>query len=153
MPKPLVSASVPWLEQLTDASVQTYSPAVDEPIAQLLHHPTVVLILGHRGSGKTALAARLQELLRDVAPPYAVGLPEKAARLLPEWYGLAQDFDTIPRNAISYVPESYRLFHARTTQTAQGRMIADLINLSRHHRHTPDSRRAERRAIGPQYHL
>ena len=134
--EPVGTTLFPWMEQLTDASVQTYSPAVDEPIAQLLHHPSVVLILGHRGSGKTALAARLQELLRDVAPPYAVGLPEKAARLLPDWYGLAQDFDTIPRNAIIYVPESYRLFHARTTQTAQGRMIADLINLSRHRKHT-----------------
>ncbi len=97
--KPVGTARFPWLEQLTDASVQAYSPAVDELIAQLLRHPSVVLILGHRGSGKTALAVRLQELLRDVAPPYAVGLPQKAARLLPDWYGLAKDFDTIPPNA------------------------------------------------------
>ena len=101
-----------------------------------MRHPAVILILGHRGSGKTALAVRLQELLRDVAPPYTVGLPPKAARLLPDWYGLADDFGTIPRNAIVYVPESYRMFHARTSQTAQGRMIADLINLSRHRKHT-----------------
>ena len=86
--------------------IPVYTPPVDQSLARLLHHPAVVLILGHRGKGKTALAFRLQELNRDVAAPYAVGLPGKAARLLPEWYGLADDFDTIPKNAIVYVPES-----------------------------------------------
>ena len=124
------------LPKYATPSEHLYVPEVDQPIARTIHHPCVVLILGHRGGGKTALAVRLQELLRDIAPPYAVGLPQKAGRLLPDWYGLADDFDTIPRDAIVYVPESYRLFHARTTQTSQGRMIADLINLSRHRKHT-----------------
>ncbi len=98
-----------------------YTPPINEPLARLLHHPGVILILGHRGNGKTALAFRLQELLKDVAVPYAVGLPGKASGLLPDWYGLAQDFDTVPSNAVIYVPESYRFFHARDTQSAQGR--------------------------------
>ncbi len=68
--------------------------------------------------------------------PYAVGLPGKASGLLPEWYGLAQDFHTVPNNAVIYVPESYRFFHARDTQSAQGRAVADLVNLSRHRKHT-----------------
>jgi nucleoside-triphosphatase THEP1 len=101
-----------------------------------VHHPSVILILGHRGSGKSALALRLQELLRDIAPPYGVGLPAKAKDLLPEWYGLEDDPLALPPNAIIYIPESYRLFHARTTQSAQGRAIGDLVNLSRHRRHT-----------------
>ncbi len=113
-----------------------YTPQVDEPLARLLDHPAVILILGHRGSGKTALAFRLQELLRDVAAPYAVGLPGQASGLLPNWYGLAQDFDTIPNNSIIYVPESYRQFHARDTRSAQGRMVSELVNLSRHRQHT-----------------
>ncbi len=79
----------------------------------------MVLVLGRRGSGKTALVLRLQELLRDVAPPYAVGLPAKAARMLPEWYGLADDACDIPSNASIYFPESYRFFHARSTQSRQ----------------------------------
>ncbi len=68
-----------------------YTPPVDQSLARLVDHPSVILILGHRGNGKTALAFRLQELLRDVAVSYAVGLPGKASGLLPEWYGLAQD--------------------------------------------------------------
>ena len=115
---------------------QRYVPPVDEPLARLVHHPSVVLILGHRGSGKTALAIRLQELLRDVAAPYAVDLPAKAKGLLPDWYGLAPDFDTIPNNSVVYVSESYRMFHARETRSSQGRIVAELVNLSRHRRHT-----------------
>ena len=65
-----------------------------------------------------------------------MGLPPRASRLLPEWYGLTGDFTGVPSNAIIYVPESYRLFHARSTQTAQGRAIGELVNLSRHRRHT-----------------
>lgn len=116
--------------------VQAYTPPVDEAVVRLVHHPAVVLIVGHRGSGKSALAVRLQELLRDVAPPYAIGLPAKASKLLPEWYGLAEDPGLIPQNAIVYIPESYRLFHSRSTQSAPGRAIAGLVNLSRHRRHT-----------------
>jgi hypothetical protein len=39
--------------------VPAYTPPVDEALARLLHHPAVVLILGHRGSSKSALAVRL----------------------------------------------------------------------------------------------
>ena len=56
--------------------------------------------------------------------------------LLPNWYGLADDSGLIPQNAIIYIPESYRVFHSRSTQSAQGRAIGDLVNLSRHRRHT-----------------
>ena len=108
----------------------------DVTLASLVHHPCVVLVLGHRGGGKSALACRLQELKRDIAASYAVGMPAKAARLLPQWYGLADDFADVPPNAIIYVPESYRLFHARGSQTTQGRAIGDLVNLSRHRRHS-----------------
>ena len=114
----------------------TFIPPVDMALTRLIDHPSIIVILGHRGSGKTALAFRTQELLRDVAPPYAVGLPAKASDLLPDWYGLTNDVSTVPPNATVYIPESYRLFHARTTQSALGRAVGDLTNLSRHRRFT-----------------
>ena len=82
------------------------APEPDLNLASLVSHPCVVLILGHRGNGKTALACRLQELKKDVAAPYGVGLPPKTSRLLPEWYGLTDDFTDIPSNSVIYVPES-----------------------------------------------
>ena len=41
----------------------------------LVPHPSIVLVLGKRGSGKTALGYRLLELLRGHAEPYVVGIP------------------------------------------------------------------------------
>ncbi len=113
-----------------------YTPPPDIGLANLIPHPAAVLIIGHRDAGKTALANRLQDLKRDIAPPCAVALPAKAARLLPSWYALADDPADVTPNAIIYIPESYRLYHARATQTSQGRAIGELVNLSRHRRHT-----------------
>ena len=109
----------------------TYMPQVDVELTRIINHPTVILILGARGAGKSALAVRSQELLRHAGAPYAVGLPHRACKLLPDWYGLADDFSTIPNTSIIYIPESYRIFHARSSQSAQGLAIADIVNLIR----------------------
>lgn len=116
--------------------VPIYTLPIDDPLARIVEHPTIMLTLGARGAGKSALSVRIQELLRHKAAPYAVGLPSKASKLLPDWYGLADDFSTIPNNSIIYVPESYRLFHSRSTQSARGRAIGEIVNLSRHRKHT-----------------
>lgn len=113
-----------------------YTPPVDLALAQIIHHPAVVLIVGRKGGGKSALVGRLQELKRDQAPPYAVALPEKARRILPPWYGLTDDPFEIPSNAMIYIPESYRMFHAKSSQSAQGRTVGNLVNLSKHRHHT-----------------
>ena len=80
------------------------------------------------------MSCRLQELSRDQVVPYAIGLPPKAAKLLPDWYGLSGDPRDILQNSFIYVPESYCLFHARSAQSAQGRESGDWVNLSRHRR-------------------
>jgi energy-coupling factor transporter ATP-binding protein EcfA2 len=105
-------------------------------LAEIIDHPSVVLVCGHRGGGKTALVLRLQELLRPRAAPHALGMPQGVERLLPDWYGLAGDISDVPPNSVVYVPEAYRLFHARSSHAAQGRIVADLVNISRHRRHT-----------------
>ncbi len=120
----------------TSSELMEYPDPADAALARMVDHPSVVLAIGRKGGGKTAVILRIQELMRDVAPPYAIGLPEKASRLLPEWYGLADDLEDIPENATVYFPESYRTYHARSTQSQQGRSLSDLVNLSRHRRHT-----------------
>lgn len=122
--------------QAVSQTSEAFIPPVDTWIVHLIPHPCVVLTLGHCGGGKSALCCRIQELKRDVAPPYAVGLPTWGARLLPSWYGLADTPTDIPPNAVIYFPESYCLYQARSSQSAQGRGVGDLVNLSRHRRHT-----------------
>ena len=118
------------------SELMEYPEPADAALARMVNHPSVVLAIGRKGGGKTAVILRIQELLRDVAPPYAIGLPKDARRLLPEWYGLADDLADVPNNATVYFPESYRTYHARSTQSKQGRSLSDLVNLSRHRRQT-----------------
>ena len=117
------------------APVPPPAPA-DQEIANLIGHPSVVLITGHRDSGKSGLAMRLLEHLQWQAAPWIVGLPQKATRLLPEGFGLADDPWAVPKNSVVYLPEAYHLFGARTTQSLLGRQVTDLVNLSRHRRQT-----------------
>ena len=135
-PKMLEAGPTSLLENSSGFGVLEYPSPPDAALAEMVHHPSGILVCGHRGSGKTATIMRLQELLTHVAPPYAIGLPAKAARLLPSWYGLADDPADVPPNSTIYFPESYRFFHSRTTQSQMGRMVSDLINLSRHRRQT-----------------
>ena len=75
LPEPLKISPISPLWDCPAPPVETYIPEIDAALAQLVRHPSLVIIIGHRGSGKTALAERLQELLRHIAPPYAVGMP------------------------------------------------------------------------------
>ena len=61
--RPIIEIPVFKPLQLKDSVTPSppYTPPLDEPLARLLDHPGVILILGHRGNGKTALAFRLQE--------------------------------------------------------------------------------------------
>ena len=49
----------------------------DVGLASLVPHPCVVLILRHRGRGKTALACRLQELKRTSPHLMELGYPQR----------------------------------------------------------------------------
>lgn len=60
---------------------------------KLIHHPSVIVILGGRGKGKSALGYRLLEYLCWTASPYVVGLPENARKLLPDWVGMAASLE------------------------------------------------------------
>ncbi len=103
---------------------------------QVIVHPSVVLIVGRRDSGKSALGYRLLELLRHVAPPYVVGVPEAARKLLPDWIGLAPTLEEIPPKAVALVDEAYLLFHARSSMARAAKGMSEALNLSRQREQT-----------------
>ena len=94
-------------------------------------HPSVILILGKRGSGKSALAYYLLELFRYGPKPYVVGVLESKRHLLPEWVGIAPTLEEVPSGAIVIVDEAYLLYHARNSTTQESKEMSKLINLSR----------------------
>ena len=101
-----------------------------------IKHPTVVLILGKRGSGKSALGYRLLEHLRWTAEVYVIGLPKEARALLPNWIGMAASLEDVPLKSIVLVDEAYLPYHARSSMAAGARTMSQLINLSRQREQT-----------------
>ena len=108
-----------------------WTPPSDSKWLDLVPHPSVVLIIGKRGGGKSALGYRILELVRNHGEPYVVGLPAKAHKLLPDWVGTMDRLDDVPPKAVVLVDESYLQYHSRATMASEGRDIGSLINLSR----------------------
>jgi hypothetical protein len=97
----------------------------------LIVPPSIVLLLGGRGSGKTALGFRLLELFRYKLTPYVIGLPSQCAHLLPDWIGIEERLEDVPSWSISLVDEAYLSNHARDWAKAESRDLCRLLNLSR----------------------
>ena len=108
-----------------------YQLPSDAQWLRLAPHPSVFLLIGMRGFGKSALGYRLLELYRDVAAPYVVGLPPSARKWLPEWIGMADRLEDVPPKAVVLLDEAYIQLHARTSMSAAGRSIGPAVNLSR----------------------
>jgi len=102
----------------------------------LIPHPSNVIILGKRGSGKSALGYRLLEYLRYTAAPYVVALPSEARKLLPDWIGMAASLEDVPPKAVALVDEANIPYHARSSMAAEARTMSQLVNLSRQREQT-----------------
>jgi hypothetical protein len=108
----------------------------DSKWLRVIVHPSVVIVVGKRGSGKSALGYRLLELFRYIATPYVLGIPARAQRLLPEWVGIAQDLDDIPPGSIVLIDEAYLTYHSRESLKTQSREMSRIVNLSRQRNQT-----------------
>ena len=108
----------------------------DRKWLEVIQHPSVVVILGKRGSGKSALGYRLLELIRYRLKPYVVGLPENSAKALPEWLGLVPTLDDLPHDSVALIDEAYLTYHARESMSEKNRLVSQLLNLSRQRNQT-----------------
>ncbi len=93
--------------------------------------PAVVLILGKRDGGKSALAYRLLELFRYRLSPYVVGAPATARQLLPNWIGIAPTLEELPNKSIAIIDEAYLTYHARESMAQESKAMSQALNLSR----------------------
>jgi hypothetical protein len=102
----------------------------------LLKHPEVIVILGKKGSGKSALGFRILEYFRWTSPVYVIGLPVDAHKYLPDWIGVKPELKDVPPDSIVMVDESYVLYHARSSMTARAKALSEMLNLSRQRNQT-----------------
>ena len=83
---------------MEETSVTPVEIDPDAKLRDLVTHPSIVLVLGKRGSGKPALAYRILELCKNQGTPYVVGIPANAADRLPDWIGVAETLRTCHRD-------------------------------------------------------
>ena len=117
-------------------SAQYVKTVSDSKWLEIIPHPSVVLILGRRGSGKSALSHRLLELSRFRSLPFVLGMPQQALKDLPEWLGVVNSPDEAPVDSTLLVDEAHIRFNARDSQKQMSREISWIINLSRQKQQT-----------------
>ena len=121
-----------------DLLLKSLVPAL-EPDARwrrIIIHSSVLLILGKRGSGKSALGYRLLELFRYGLRAYVVGVPSSARRLLPDWIGISPTLEDVPAKSIALVDEAYLAYHARGSMAWESTAMSQALNLSRQREQT-----------------
>jgi len=94
----------------------------------------VILVLGRRGSGKTALAGRIAEFVSATygMPIYWVGLPAEARNLLPYWVKLADSPEQCPAGSVIIADEAGLRFASLAFATDQNKLLRSLLMICRH---------------------
>ena len=116
-------------------------------------HPSIVLIIGRRGSGKSASSFRILELFRFGPKPYVVGVPTSKQYLLPNWISIVPTLEEVPPGAIVVIDEAYIHYHARRSTTKESLEMSKIINLSRQREQTilfisQESRQLDKNIVG-----
>ncbi len=132
---PIVPTALPAPEPKPNMFIEQ-PMELDAPWRQKITHPSIVLILGKRGSGKSALGYRLLELFRYGLATYVLGVPKGAQGFLPDWIGIAQNLEDIPPKSIVLVDEAYLRYHSRESLAAKSKEMSRILNLSRQREQT-----------------
>ncbi len=89
------------------------------------------IILGARGSGKTAVGVKLLENIyaRQKTKCYAMGFNESE---MPSWIEVIEDISQIKNNSNILIDEGGILFSSRKSMSKPNQLLSELILISRH---------------------
>jgi len=94
----------------------------------------VILVLGKRGSGKTALAARIAEFISATygLAIYWVGLPAAARNLLPSWVKLVNDPGQVPSGSVVLADEAGLRYASLSFNSKDNKLLRAQLMIARH---------------------
>jgi|GEM_PF-3760219 len=111
---------------------------VDEDWEQILQHPRVFLVIGHKGGGKSAFGYALMEYYHKKygLKAYLVNvsgrpIPPNKIIALPKWISVVNNPTDATNNSVILIDEAYMRFHARRTARAEAPIMDALLELSR----------------------
>ncbi|RLI84697.1 hypothetical protein DRP07_00300 [Archaeoglobales archaeon] len=129
---------------------------VDAEWEQILTHPKVILIIGHRGEGKSSAGwsileyyARKYGLRAYLVNMKRRPIPDHKRALLPDWITIINDPDDAPPRSVIFLDEVYMRYHARTTARSDAPEMDKVLELSRQNEQTFIYVAQESRKIDP----
>lgn len=86
------------------------------------------IVIGARGSGKTAAALRIAENLKDCKKKlFAMGFSE-----LPSWIQIVENIDEIKNDSLVIIDEGGILFSSRDSMSNSNKLLSELLFIARH---------------------
>lgn len=105
----------------------------------IIQHPMTALIIGMRGSGKTALGMVFGESFHcsnpDV-PVYVMNYPVDKRHLLPGWVHYSDNIEDVPQNAFIIMDEAAQKHHAVKWRKDETLLMQSIIGRSRQRKQT-----------------
>lgn len=99
----------------------------------IINHPSVMLIIGRRRFGKSALGYYIEEKIHIEQPLlkiFVVSLPVEKHHLLPEWIHPVNDVEDLPDNCVALIDEGALKYHAHKWHKKETEVMDRLISIS-----------------------
>jgi len=84
-------------------------------MSKIIFHPSVILIIGRRRYGKSALGYYIEEKFHKEQPElkiFVVSLPKEKHHLLPDWIIPVDTVEELPDNCVALIDEGALRYHA-----------------------------------------
>lgn len=138
MPKPPLDPLQRNLEQvihkiqrITQVQPEIFPDSFADGWRKIIRPTSIVLIIGKRGSGKSALGFYLLEVLRSRGHSCVVGFPRRSAHLLPPWCRNVARLEDAPEGSVTLLDETYTAYMARGSQSSQSKKLLNILGMSR----------------------
>jgi len=98
----------------------------------LINHPSIILIIGQRRSGKSVLGYGICEKFHEEReiPIYVVSLPKEKHHLLPDWLIPIDDIEELPENCLAIIDEGSLKYHAYKWNKKETEVMDRIISVS-----------------------